>query len=94
MNKINSLGAQEFDQFLVEIRRIADFNKQHFFSNTFQQQIIEELKTNLTHAIQLVKKPRGLFRKATRKKILKADPGYREKHYELSCKLSRWLRSQ
>jgi len=74
MNKINLLGATEFDQFLIEIRHIADFNKKHFFSNAFQQQVIEELKTNLTHTIQHLKKPRGIFRRAVRKKILKADP--------------------
>ena len=94
MNKINLLGAQEFDQFLLEIRRIAEFNKKHFFSNTFQQQVVEELKTNLTHAIQLIKKPRGIFRRAARKKILKAEPSLRKKYYDLNCKLIQWLRSQ
>ena len=94
MNKINSLGSQEFDRFLVEIRRIAEFNKKHFFSDAFQQQVSRELKTNLTHAIQLIKKPRGMFHRALRKKILKAEPGLREKYYDLNCKIFRWLRSQ
>jgi hypothetical protein len=74
MNKINLLDAEEFDQFLIEIRHIADFNKKHFFSDAFQQQVIEELKTNLTHTIQHIEKPRGIFRTAVRKKILKVDP--------------------
>jgi hypothetical protein len=94
MNKINSLGSQEFDRFLVEIRRIAEFNKKHFFSDAFQQQVSRELKTNLTHAIQLIKKPRGIFRRTLRKKILKAEPSLREKYYDLNCKIFRWLRSQ
>jgi hypothetical protein len=74
MNKINLLDAEEFDQFLIEIRHIADFNKKHFFSDAFQQQVIEELKTNLTHTIQHIEKPSGIFRTAVRKKILKVDP--------------------
>lgn len=94
MNKINLLGAQEFDQFLLAIRRIADFNKKHFFSDTFQQQVIKELKTNLTDAFRLVKKPRGTFRRATRKKILNEDPNFGKKHYNFHCKLIRWLRAQ
>ena len=95
MNKVNSLSSREFDQFLVEIRRIAEFNKKHFFSNTFQQHVIEELKTNLTHAIQHIKKPRGKFARAIRKKILKADPSMGTKiYYEHNCNLIRWLRSQ
>ena len=95
MNKVNSLSSREFDQFLVEIRRIAEFNKKHFFSNTFQQHVIEELKTNLTHAIHHIKKPRGKFARAIRKKILKADPSMGTKiYYEFQCNLVRWLRSQ
>ena len=95
MNKINSLGVQEFNCFLLEIRRIAEFNKKHFFSDAFQQQVIGELKTNLTHAIQHIKKPRGIFARATRKKILKADPRTGTKnYYEYHCKIIRWLRSQ
>ena len=70
------------------------FNKKHFFSDAFQQQVIEELKTNLTHAIQLSKKPRGIFRRATRKKILKAEPSLRKESYDLNRKLIQWLRSQ
>ena len=95
MNKINLLDAEEFDQFLIEIRHIADFNKKHFFSDAFQQQVIEELKTNLTHAIQHIKKPRGIYRRAVRKKILKADPSLITKqYYDWYCKMTRLLRSQ
>ena len=95
MNKINSLGAEEFDRFLLEIRRIAESNKKHFFSGAFQQQVIEELKTNFAHAIQHIKKPRGIFARAIRKKILKADPSIgTKKYYEYHSKLIRWLRSQ
>ena len=95
MNKINLLDAPEFDRFLVEIRHIADFNKKHFFSDAFQQQIIEELKTKLTHAIQLVKKPRGIFPRAVRKKILKADPSLITKYDDdWYSKMIRSLRSQ
>lgn len=95
MNKINLLNAKEFDHFLVEIRHIAEFNKKHFFSDAFQQQVIEELKTNLTHTIQHIKKPRGIFLRAVRKKILKADPNLITKYYyDYYCKMIRLLRSQ
>jgi uncharacterized coiled-coil protein SlyX len=95
MNKINLLNAKEFDHFLVEIRHIAEFNKKHFFSDAFQQQVIEELKTNLTHTIQHIKKPRGIFLRAVRKKILKADPSLITKYYyDYYCKMIRLLRSQ
>jgi len=95
MNKINLLGAEEFDQFLVEIRLIADFNKKHFFSDAFQQQVIEELKTNLTHTIQHIKKPRGMFLRTVRKKILKADPSLITKYDDdWYSKMIRLLRSQ
>lgn len=96
MNKINLLGVQEFDQFLIEIRHIADFNKKHFFSDAFQQQVIEELKTNLTHAIQHIKKPRGIFPRALKKKILKADPSFFDTkyYYDYYCEVIRLLRSQ
>ena len=101
MNKINLLDAEEFDQFLIEIRHIADFNKKHFFSDAFQQQVIEELKTNLTHTIQHIKKPRGIFRKTVRKKILEAsnasngDPSFDTKYYyDYYSKIIPLLRSQ
>jgi uncharacterized coiled-coil protein SlyX len=95
MNKISLLDATEFDHFLVEIRHIADFNKKHFFSDAFQQQVIEELKTNLTHAIQHTKKPRGIFRRVVRKKLLKADPSLITKYYyDWYCKMIRLVRSQ
>ena len=95
MNKINLLDTKEFDHFLVEIRHIADFNKKHFFSDAFQQQVIKEVKTNLTHVIQHIKKPRGKFVRAIRKKIFKADPGLITKYYyDWCCKMIRLLRSQ
>ena len=93
MNKVNSLDATEFDQCLLEIRRIADFNKKHFFSDTFQQQVIEELKTNVIDAVRLVEKPRGKFRRAVRKKISKQNPEFIKKHYNFHRRLVQWLRS-
>jgi uncharacterized coiled-coil protein SlyX len=95
MNKINLLDTEEFDQFLIEIRHIADFNKKHFFSDAFQQQVIEELKTNLTHTIQHIKKPRGIFPRALKKKILKADPSFFDTkyYYDYYCEVIRLLRS-
>ena len=93
MNKVNALDATEFDQCLLEIRRIADFNKKHFFSDTFQQQVIEELKTNVMDAVRLVEKPRGKFRRAVRKKISKQNPEFIKKHYNFHRRLVQWLRS-
>lgn len=55
MNKIKNLTDQE----LAELRSIAQYNKQHFFSDEFFNAVKSELKTNLDQAYNTVKHSRG-----------------------------------
>ena len=53
----------------IEINRIAEYNKQHFFSQDFMQQVTRELQTNLNHAIGFCQENRGETYWAWRKLI-------------------------
>jgi hypothetical protein len=59
MKKIQCLQGQELENFLQQIKHIAEFNKKHFFSNEFFNQVQNELKNNLSLAHKQVKKSRG-----------------------------------
>ena len=50
MNDIVSMPPNKRDRMLEQAREIAVYNKQHFFSAAFQDQVINELKNNLTIA--------------------------------------------
>jgi hypothetical protein len=50
MNNIVSMSASKREEILIKARDIAEYNKQHFFSDKFQNQIADELKHNLTMA--------------------------------------------
>jgi hypothetical protein len=52
-----------------EINAIAEYNKQHFFSPDFIQQVTDELKTNLNHAVDFCLENRGETYWAWRKLI-------------------------
>ena len=43
------------EQKLAEARAIAEYNRQHFFSQEFFDRVVEELKTNLTTAFTILK---------------------------------------
>jgi hypothetical protein len=43
----------------IEVNRVAEYNKQHFFSQDFIQQVTTELQTNLNHAIDFCRDNRG-----------------------------------
>jgi hypothetical protein len=92
LQRINNLAPAEFGQFLQEIRRIADFNKMHFFSDAFAQQVVEELKSNLVQAVESLNRPRGRIWRSLRTQIKKAgiiDVNIAEQ----SQRRLRWLRS-
>jgi hypothetical protein len=61
MKQIQSLQEQELEDFSQEVKRIADFNKKHFFSNEFFNQVTDELKNNLDRAYGLAKQTRGKY---------------------------------
>jgi len=59
MNKIQNLQGDELYIFSQNIKKIAEFNKKHFFSDEFFDLVKDELKTNLISAYNLVKKTQG-----------------------------------
>jgi hypothetical protein len=59
MIQIQNLQGQELRNFSKEIKQIAEFNKAHFFSDEFFNQVKDELKNNLMQANQQVRKSRG-----------------------------------
>jgi hypothetical protein len=99
MKKINSLPAEEFEQFLSEVRQIAAFNKTHFFSDAFQQCITTELQDNLTQGINSLKKPRGSNWRTLRRLLRRDSKEYlayskQPGPYSRTLEKFRWLRSQ
>jgi len=61
MKQIQDLQGQELEDFSQEVKRIVDFNKKHFFSNEFFNQVRDELKNNLDLACDRVKQTRGKY---------------------------------
>jgi hypothetical protein len=59
MKQIQNLQGQELEDFLQAIKTIAEFNKNHFFSNDFFDCVKSELQNNLTHAYQTVQHTQG-----------------------------------
>jgi len=56
MQKFVALPAREQQQHLIQMKKIARFNKKHFFSKKFRQQIDNELKTNIQAALSKLQK--------------------------------------
>jgi metal-sulfur cluster biosynthetic enzyme len=50
MSNITSMPPSKRDAMVKQAREIAVYNKQHFFSDVFHNQVINELKTNLKTA--------------------------------------------
>jgi hypothetical protein len=70
MKKINNLNHCDY----LEIKQIAKFNQQHFFSCDFEQQITQELQNNLNTAFDQIPKPRDKFWRKLRNYIRKNYP--------------------
>jgi len=49
--KINQLPKKEFDLLMTKVEEIVEYNCNHFFSSTFENQLLHELDTNMTHAL-------------------------------------------
>jgi len=56
MSNIISMPPNKRKEMLVKARGIADYNKQHFFSGNFQNQVSNELKQNLQQAFTSLEK--------------------------------------
>jgi hypothetical protein len=78
MQKIQQLTGRERNEFLQEVRKIAQFNKQHFFSDQFQHTVETELKTNLNQAYNELGRPRGKTYLKARRQLRQQYPEYAE----------------
>jgi len=54
MKKITQWSDSERSNNLIKLRRIADYNRQHFFSNNFFNRITNELRKNLKTGLTLI----------------------------------------
>jgi hypothetical protein len=52
MKQIDQWSDCEFQEKNIQLQNIAEYNRRHFFSNTFFQHITNELKVNLHHGLQ------------------------------------------
>jgi hypothetical protein len=59
MNQIQNLQGKELEDFLKATKEVADYNKEHFFSTDFFNQVENELKSNLNFALGQVKQQTG-----------------------------------
>lgn len=78
MHRINNLSKTEKKQMLNQLKKIATYNKRHFFGNKFFNKVQEELIKNLNDAVSQVKTTRGRYY-LTKKILVKnyqIDPGY------------------
>jgi hypothetical protein len=69
MARIQALPLIEKNQMLEKLQNIADYNKHHFFSNSFSTQVKTELIDNLNQAVAKIKNTQGRQYFATRKTI-------------------------
>jgi hypothetical protein len=68
MQRIEALPDEQKIHMLAQLKKITEYNKRHFFSVNFFNQIKFELSENLNIAIQNTKKTRGYY--YLRKKVL------------------------
>jgi hypothetical protein len=74
MRQIANWGPWLREQKMAEARAIADYNRQHFFSQEFFNQITSELKTNLTQAFETLEATNTSKYFLERRKIFASDP--------------------
>ena len=67
MKRLSDLPIEQKNQILLALTEIANYNKNHFFSNNFFNLVQAELTNNLNSAISQVKKTHGNLYKLARK---------------------------
>jgi hypothetical protein len=104
MYRIQQLPLAEKTQLLSELKKITEYNKNHFFSNSFTSKIFNELTENLNQAISSIKATKGsqyfairkIFKTTPRwkslKKIIFPRGSYEEKKLVETAKVLRLLR--
>ena len=94
MHKLIEINDSEYS----EVKHIAEFNRRHFFSDDFQQQITNELKFNLDTAFKKVKRPRGKTWRSMRQYFRRHNSQLFDtvqvSNIETIRKKFHWLRSQ
>jgi hypothetical protein len=94
MIKLIDLNNSEYSA----VKDIAEFNRRHFFSDAFQQQITNELKSNLNTAFEKQKRPRGKIWRSIRKNLKRHNSklfdAIQVSNIEIVRKKFHWLRSQ
>lgn len=78
MSDIVSMPTSKREEMLVKARSIADYNKQHFFSDKFQTQISKELRDNLTVGLACIDKLNTGQGFLNRRKKMLANAEYRK----------------
>jgi len=61
MKQIQNLQGRALEEFSHEVKQIAEFNKTHFFSDKFSDQVRSELANNLEQACSKVKHSQGKY---------------------------------
>jgi hypothetical protein len=59
MERINNLSSLQYNNTIKQLKKIAHYNKKHFFSSKFFNQIQSELIENLNRSIGIVKSTKG-----------------------------------
>ena len=70
MTQIENLSGTQKKHMLIQLKKIAMYNKQHFFSDKFFNQLQSELIENLNTAVSQIKNTRGQ-KYFTRKKLVR-----------------------
>ena len=76
MTKLKNLGQTELQNWYLNAREIANFNRQHFFSASFWNYITAELRHNVNQALNQVYQTRGQKWLLNRRLIRQKQPKY------------------
>ena len=55
IEQINTMPQHQQHELFLNCQKIARYNREHFFSNSFYQQVVDEYVTNMCHAVNQVK---------------------------------------
>jgi len=55
IKQINAMPQHQQHELFLNCQKIANYNREHFFSNNFYQQVVDEYVSNMHHAVNQVK---------------------------------------
>lgn len=91
MKQISQWSGDERHRKLLRLKEIAQYNKQHFFSEEFYNKVVGELKTNLTQAFGQLQNDSHSFFLNSLPDILKQAPAIVQHFPEIQHELDRRL---